>query len=98
MHRRSQEIPVTVLGHPPCTGKMTVVDTSGALTISVRIEAKQEPDHLRPLRPLVRRVEKPNVEREVLSIIIRQAGALWWLIVKRDDGHCAGPVLLGGIG
>ena len=29
-----------MLGHPPRTGKMTVVDTSGALTISVRIEAK----------------------------------------------------------
>ena len=89
MHRRPQEIPVTVLGHPPRTGKMTVVDTSGALTISVRIEAKQEPDHLRPLRPLVRRVEKPNVEREVLSIIIlalRMCLMAGGLTAKRDWG------------
>ena len=33
-----------------------------------------------------------------ITIIIRQAGALRWLIVKRDVRHCAGPLLLGGIG
>src|SRR5258708_18047693 len=33
---------------------------------------------------------------EWITIIIRQAGAVRWLIVKRDAGHCARPVLLGG--
>src|SRR5258706_15116326 len=35
---------------------------------------------------------------EWITIIIRQAGAVRWLIVKRDAGHCARPVLLGGFG
>jgi len=74
---------------------MTVVDALGALTISVRIEPEQDADDLCPLRFLFGRVEKSNVEREVFSIIVRQAGALWWLIVKRDVGHCAGPILVG---
>src|SRR5258706_6702658 len=34
----------------------------------------------------------------MLSIIIRQAGAVRRLIVKRDAGHWARPVLLGGFG
>src|SRR5215471_6706903 len=34
----------------------------------------------------------------MLSIIISQAGAVRRLIVKRDAGHCARPVLLGGFG
>ena len=87
-----------MLGHPPRTGEMTVVDALGALTISVRIKAKQNADDLRPFRFLFGCIEKPNVERQVLSIIVRQAGALRRLIVKRDACHCAGPVLLRGIG
>src|SRR6266853_2818787 len=35
---------------------------------------------------------------EWITIIIRQAGAVRRLIVKRDAGHCARPVLLGGFG
>jgi len=36
---------------------MIVVDASGALTIFVRIEPKQDTDDLRPLRSLLRCVE-----------------------------------------
>jgi hypothetical protein len=75
---------------------MTVMDALGAPTISVRIEPEQDTGNLRPLRSLFRCIKEPNIEREVLSIIICQAGALRRLIVKRDAGHCAGPVLLGG--
>ena len=49
---------------------MTVVDALGALMISVRIEPEQDADDFCPLRSLFGRVEKPNVEREVFSIII----------------------------
>jgi hypothetical protein len=36
---------------------MTVVDASGALTISVRIKSEQDADDLCPLRSLLRCVE-----------------------------------------
>ena len=35
---------------------------------------------------------------EWITIIIRQGGAVRRLIVKRDAGHCARPVLLDGFG
>src|SRR5258706_12161464 len=35
---------------------------------------------------------------EWITIVIRQAGAVRRLIVKRDASHCARPVLLGGFG
>jgi hypothetical protein len=38
VHPRSQEIAVTVLGHPARTREVIVMDATGALTISVRIE------------------------------------------------------------
>ena len=62
-----------MLCHPPRAGKMTVVDSPGALTLPVRIESEQDADDLRPLRSLFSRIEKPNVEREMLSIVVRQA-------------------------
>src|SRR5215471_2927647 len=76
---------------------MTVVDALGALTILVRIEPEKDADDLGPLRSLLGSVQQPNVEREVLSIIIRQVGALRRLIVKGEAGHYADPVLLVGL-
>ena len=57
VHRGPQQIAVTVFGHPAGAGEMTVVDASGALTISVRIEPEQDTDDLRPVRSLLRCVE-----------------------------------------
>ena len=80
-----------MLGHPPRAGKVTVVDLPGALTLTVRIESKQDTDDFGPFRALFHRIEKPNVQREMLSIIVRQAWALRRLIIERDGGHYAGP-------
>ena len=48
VHPRSQEVAVTVLGHPARTREVIVMDTTGALTISVRIESEKDVDDLRP--------------------------------------------------
>ncbi len=53
MRPRSQQIAVTVLGHPAGSGEMAVVDALGALAISVRIKPKQDVDDLCPLRSLL---------------------------------------------
>ena len=57
VHRRPQQIAVTVLRHPTRTGQMTVMDASGALTILVRIKPEQDAYDLCPLRSLLRCVE-----------------------------------------
>jgi hypothetical protein len=59
-----------VLGHPAGPGEMTVVDALSALRILLRIKPEQDADDLCPVRSLPCSVEQPNVEREVLSIII----------------------------
>jgi hypothetical protein len=38
VHRRPQEIPVTVLGHPARTGEVAVVHATGAFSVLLRIE------------------------------------------------------------
>jgi len=53
VHPRSQQIAVTVLGHPAGSGEMAVVDALGALPISVRIKPKKDVDDLRPIRSLL---------------------------------------------
>ena len=57
VHPRTQQIAVTMLGHPAGSGKMTVVDTLGAFAILVWINPEQDADDLRPLRSLLRCVE-----------------------------------------
>src|SRR5260370_17293062 len=70
VHRRSQQIPITVLGHPTRTGEMTLVDASGALTILVRIKPEQDADDLCPLRSFLRCLDYPNIDREAFPTLI----------------------------
>lgn len=86
-----------MLGHPPRACEMIVVDLSGTFTISVRIESEQNVNNFRPLRSLFGGIEKPNVEHEVLSIVIGQARALRRPIVKCDAGLCTSLVRLTGL-
>jgi hypothetical protein len=67
--------------------------SAGALTIPVRVKPEQDTDNLRPLGALFGRIEKANIKREVLSIIVRHTLALRRLIGKRGACHCAGSVL-----
>src|ERR1700730_10029696 len=83
VHPRSQEVAVTVLRHPARTREVIVMDTTGAVTISVRIEPEQEVNDLRPLRTLFGRIKEADIEREVLAIIVGDTGGLRRVIDKR---------------
>jgi len=77
-----QQIAVSLLRHPERAGKVAVVNATGALAISFRIEPEQDARDFRPLGLLFGGVEKTNIEREVLSVIVCHAGALRGLIGK----------------
>jgi hypothetical protein len=79
-----QQIAVSLLRHPERAGKVAVVNATGALAISFRIEPEQDARDFRPLGLLFGGVEKTDIEREVLSVIVCHAGALRGLIGKHD--------------
>ena len=74
-------------------GEVAVVNATGALTISFRIEPEQDARDLRPLGALFGGVEKTDIECEVLSVVVRHAGALRGLIGKHGAVRCARPLL-----
>ena len=70
VQRRSQKIAVAVLGHPACASQMTVVDAMSAFTVAVRIKPEQDTDDFGPIRTLCGGIEKADIERKMLAIVI----------------------------
>src|ERR1700722_3149196 len=64
-----QQMVVAGLRHPPGTRKMALMDDPGAVRFSLRVEPKNDRDHLAPIRTFRVGVEQPKVCRQVALII-----------------------------
>jgi hypothetical protein len=93
VHGRPQEIPVTLLGHPARTSEVAVVHATGAFSVLLRVDPEKDTNDLRPLGTFFGRVEKSDIECEVLSVVVRHTRTLRRLIGKHDSAHSAGLVL-----
>src|SRR5207244_12748624 len=67
--------PVSV--HPPRTAGVAPVTATGASSVLPRIEPEEDTNDLRPVGTFLGRVEKADIEREVLSVVVRQHLALY---------------------
>ncbi len=66
-----EQIPITVLGHPACAGKMTFQGLASALWFLGGVDAEHDARHLLLTGPLGIGVEKANIRDEVLFVVFR---------------------------
>src|SRR5262249_21803859 len=81
VHCRSQEIPVTVLGHPLGTCQVTLPGALGTLGLLCRIDAQHDPCYFGPVRALGIRIEEAEISDEMLLIVTSQDITLGSLVV-----------------
>ena len=63
-------------GSPRARVKNGCSRCNGALGISLRIEPKEDANHLRPLSPFFIDIEDPGIDHEVLAVVVGQTRAL----------------------
>lgn len=63
------EFPVAVLGHPMRPSQMGIVNAAASLGIAAGVEPKQDLDCFPPIGPVALRIQEPQIELHVLTVI-----------------------------